>query len=43
VSRLREALVGNCAAALDRRDEAMSDGSCGVGEGVVLHAEEGRS
>ena len=42
-SGLCEALVGDCAAALDCRDEAVSDGSYGVGEGVVLHAEEGRS
>ncbi len=38
-----EALVGDGAALLDRRDEAMGDGSGCVGEVVVLHAEEGRS
>ena len=38
-----EALVGDCGTALDCRDEAVSDGSCGVGEGVILHAEDGRS
>ena len=42
-SGLRKALVGDRAAAVDCRDEAVGDGSCGVIEGVVLHAEEGRS
>ena len=42
-SGLGEALVSDRASALDRRDEAMSDGSGRVGERVVLHAEEGRS
>ena len=42
-SGFHEALVGDCAAALNRHDETVSDGSCGVSEGVVLHAEDGRS
>ena len=40
---LCEALVSDGASAVDRRNEAVSDGSCRVGEGVVLHVEEGRS
>ncbi len=38
-----EALVGDRAAAVDGGDEAVGDGSCSVGEGVILHVEEGRS
>ena len=40
---LCEALVRGGASTLDRCEEAVGDGSCCVGEGVVLHAEEGRS
>ena len=36
-------LVGNGAASPDCRDEAVCDGSHGVGEVVVLHVEEGLS
>ncbi len=38
-----ETLVGNGAASLDRRDEAVRNGSCRVGEVVVFHVEEGLS
>ncbi len=40
---LCEALVRDGASTLDCRDEAVGNSPCGVGEGVVLHAEEGRS
>ena len=42
-SCLNEALVGKGGAALYGRDEAICDGVHGVGEVVVLHAEDGLS
>ena len=36
-------LVGNSAASPDCQDEAVCDGSRGVGEVIVLHVEEGLS
>ena len=42
-SGLRKSLVGGCASAVDGRNEAVGDGVGCVSEGVVLHAEEGRS
>ncbi len=42
-SGFSKTLVGDGASSLNGRDEAVSDGSCCVGEFVVFHAEEGRS
>ena len=43
VSGLGQALIGGGGAALYCRDEAVCDGAYGVGEVVVLHAEDGLS